>query len=69
MVATPVTPAVPAVVAPPSATNTAGGSFTSSGRGMTAGQLERQRQSRGPRTGLSVTPEMLQAIARRRVGR
>lgn len=38
------------------------------GVGGTFGQFERRRKARGPRTGLSVTPEMLQSVAARRLG-
>ena len=68
--------APPAVVQPPaitaaanpSATNVAGESFTTVGNPGTFGGYERRRQSRGPRTGLSVTPEMIRSAAAQRLG-
>jgi len=44
------------------------GTFTSLGNNMTAGMFNRQRLNRGPRTGMSVTPEMLRRIAAQRIG-
>lgn len=60
----------PAVVAEaaPSETNVPGESFTSSGTPGTFGAYQRQRLSRGPRTGLSVTPEMIRRAAAARLG-
>lgn len=45
-----------------------GESFNAFGGGLTAGLFERMRNQRSPRTGLSVTPEMLMAQARKRLG-
>ncbi|MBA2350095.1 MAG: hypothetical protein H0V81_17610 [Solirubrobacterales bacterium] len=42
------------------------GSFTSAGRGGTFGRFQRQRLGRGPRTGTSLTPEMIQRLAQQR---
>lgn len=68
--------APPAVVQPPavfadanpSAVNTAGESFTSVGNPSTFGSYERRRQARGPKGGLSVTPEMIRRAAAQRLG-
>jgi len=73
VVATPTTPTVttpaPPIVSP---TNPNGPTnvrtFTSTGRPGTYGAFQRQRLNRGPRTGLSVTPEMLRRIAAQRIG-
>jgi hypothetical protein len=60
----------PAVIADANAgaNNVAGESFTSLGNNMTAGEYLRQRGSRGPKTGLSVTPEMIRRAAGNRLG-
>lgn len=68
--------APPAQVMPPAviadagagASNVAGESFTTVGNPSTFGGYERQRQSRGPRTGMSVTPEMIRRAASQRLG-
>jgi hypothetical protein len=62
--------------APSAVTNTAVGSvgaptgqtFQSMGRGGTFGMFDRMRNQRSPRSGLSVTPEMLRATAAARLG-
>jgi hypothetical protein len=72
-VTTPTAPVVsapaPAITSPttPGAPSNVG-SFTSTGGQGTFGQFNRQRLNRGPRTGMSVTPEMLQRIAAQRIG-
>jgi len=68
--AAPAVAQAPAVVAeaPPSAINVPGQSFTSVGTPGTFGQMDRLRQSRGPTTGLSVTPEMIRRAAASRLG-
>lgn len=60
----------PAVMAAanPSGVNVAGQSFTSVGNPSTFGGYERRRLARGPRTGLSVTPEMIRRAATQRIG-
>lgn len=60
----------PAVVAeaPPSAVNVPGESFTTVGSPGSFGEYERRRTSRGPRTGMSVTPEMIRRAAANRLG-
>lgn len=60
----------PAVVAEaaPSEVNVPGESFTTVGTPGSFGTYERQRFSRGPRTGLSVTPEMIRRAAAARLG-
>jgi hypothetical protein len=60
----------PAVVAeaPPSQVNVPGETFTSTGGTGTFGQYERQRQNRGPRSSVSMTPEMLRRAAAARMG-
>ena len=45
-----------------------GTSFTSLGNGGTFGMFDRMRNQRQPKTGLSVTPEMLRAAAAARMG-
>jgi len=68
--------AAPAVVQPPavvanatpSENNVPGESFTTVGSPGTFGQLERRRASRGPKSGLSVTPEMIRRAAATRLG-
>jgi hypothetical protein len=45
-----------------------GQSFQSLGRGGTFGMFDRMRNQRSPRSGLSVTPEMLRATAAARLG-
>ncbi len=61
----------PPVVAPPVTAPPIPGaqpvrSFTTNGGRMTAGQYARQRLNRGPRSGMSMTPEMLMRLARAR---
>ena len=46
--------------------NVEGQSFTTAGNGGTYGGFLRERQARGPKTGTSITPEMLMRIARQR---
>lgn len=60
----------PAVVAEaaPSETNVPGESFTTVGAPGSFGAYERRRATRGPRSGLSVTPEMLRRAASQRLG-
>lgn len=75
-VTAPINPGVvtpPNVVAPPAPPVTAPGvptapvgSWNSTGRGGTFGRFNRQRLNRGPRSGLSMTPEMLRRIAMQR---
>lgn len=74
---TPASYVAPAVMEPPKGvTETAQGAagapvgqtFDAYGGGLTAGLFERMRNKRTPRTGLSVTPEMLMAEARKRLG-
>ncbi|MET0785596.1 MAG: hypothetical protein ABWY25_02695 [Paenisporosarcina sp.] len=68
--------APPAAVQPPAvianagagASNTAGESFSSIGNPSTFGEYQRRRQSRGPRTGMSITPEMIKRAASQRLG-
>ena len=68
--------APPAAVQPPAviadagagASNTAGESFSSIGTPGTFGEYQRRRQSRGPRTGMSITPEMIKRAASQRLG-
>src|SRR5580765_8099501 len=59
--AAPVAAQPPPVVtaAPPSATNVSGQTFSSVGSPGAFGAYDRLRQSRGPMSGLSVTPEMI----------
>lgn len=66
----------PQIQAPTAVTNTAvsapgaptGEQFTSVGAGGTFGMFDRMRNQRSPRSGLSVTPEMLRAAAAARLG-
>lgn len=72
-VTTPTTPVVsnpaPPVVSPTNPTApTNVGTFTSRGGPGTYGRFNRQRLNRGPRSGMSITPEMLQRIAAQRIG-
>ena len=68
--------APPAMVEPPGAIaaagagagNVEGASFTSIGTPGSFGEYERRRQARGPRTGMSVTPEMIRRAASQRLG-
>jgi hypothetical protein len=65
----PVTPPTP--VLPPSVGTPGGGTgFNTTARAGvgTAGQYNRRRLNRGPRTGMSTTPEMLRRIAQQRIG-
>jgi hypothetical protein len=68
--APPATVQPPAVVAnaTPSEVNVPGESFTSIGGPGSFGSFERKRAVRGPRTGLSVTPEMIRRAAAQRLG-
>jgi len=76
----PTAPRTPTALIPPGGTTTAPpappittptiptaptGSFTTVGGG-TAGRFARQRQNRGPRSGMSMTPELLRRLARER---
>lgn len=66
-------PAVKPPAKPPTKTATGpksnvGTSKTAGGRKSTYGQFKRQRNARGPRSGLSVTPEMLRRAAAQRLG-
>jgi hypothetical protein len=47
--------------------NVPGESFTTVGNPGAFGSYERKRQNRGPRTGLSVTPEMIRRAAAQRL--
>lgn len=70
--ARPVTPTPQIVTGGNSGAGSGGGQFRSfgnSGRGATLGMLQRLRNSRGPRTGLSMTPELLQRLAAQRISR
>ena len=67
----------PVIEAPQAIMNTAGGAagaategppMTKTGLGGTYGSFQRERQARGPKTGASVTPEMLRRAAARRLG-
>lgn len=73
----PSTVTTPPQVQPPSAITASaqgavgaptGQTFNSVGQGGTFGQFDRMRNQRQPRSGLSVTPEMLRAAARARQG-
>ncbi len=68
----PVAP-VPQVTAPGSGVGTGGGQFSTVGRSGIGngpfGLLQRMRQSRGPLTGPSITPELLRRIAARQFSR
>lgn len=73
----PVTYTAPPVYEPPKGVTTgaegaagapSGQTFNAFGGGLTAGMFDRLRKQRTPRAGLSVTPEMLQAAARARLG-
>jgi hypothetical protein len=68
--APPVAVQPPAVVAeaPPSAVNVPGESFTTVGNPSAFGTYERKRQNRGPKSSLSVTPEMIRRAAAQRLG-
>lgn len=66
------TPAPQIVTGGNSGVGSGGGAFSTignSGRGATLGMLQRLRNSRGPRTGMSLTPELLQRLAAQRISR
>ena len=73
-VPTPTTPRPPAVPQPPTTRPPAGpptnvpGFGTLRGNPGTFGRFNRQRLQRGPRTGTSITPELLRRMALRRLG-
>jgi hypothetical protein len=58
-------PPAPPTTTPTIPTNPTG-SFNTTGGYGTSGRFARQRQNRGPRSGLSMTPELLQRLARQR---